>query len=81
MVFHRFSLHRLIQVNLFQKLLVFGTRRAEVQNSIIMKITANENDTNDILQTFPSLLYWFLDLMIINFENTASHKYVVQKVK
>jgi len=31
---------------------VFGTRKAEVLNSLIMKITANENDTNDILQTF-----------------------------
>jgi len=30
----------------------FGTRKAEVLNSLIMKITANENDTNDILQTF-----------------------------
>jgi len=30
----------------------FGTRNAEVLSSLIMKITANENDTNDILQTF-----------------------------
>jgi len=30
----------------------FGTRKAEVLNSLKMKITANENDTNDILQTF-----------------------------
>jgi len=29
----------------------FGTRKAEVLNSLIMKITAKENDTNDILQT------------------------------
>jgi len=28
----------------------FGTRKAEVLNSLIMKITANENDTNDILR-------------------------------
>ena len=27
-------------------------KKAEVPNSLIMKITANENDTNDILQTF-----------------------------
>jgi len=30
----------------------FGTRKAEVLNSLVMKITANVNDTNDILQTF-----------------------------
>jgi len=30
----------------------FGTRKAKVVNSLIMKITTNENDTNDILQTF-----------------------------
>jgi len=30
----------------------FGTRKAEVLYSLIMKITASENDTNDILQTF-----------------------------
>ena len=35
--------------------LILGTRKAEVLNSLIMKITANENDTNDILQTFPEL--------------------------
>jgi len=29
-----------------------STRKAEVLNSLIMKITAKENDTNDILQTF-----------------------------
>jgi len=29
-----------------------GTRKSEVLNSLIMKITANENDINDILQTF-----------------------------
>jgi len=29
----------------------FGTRKAEVLNSLIMKITAKENDTHDILQT------------------------------
>jgi len=28
------------------------TRKAEVLNSLIMKITVNENDINDILQTF-----------------------------
>jgi len=30
----------------------FCTRKAEVLNSLTMKITANENDINDILQTF-----------------------------
>jgi len=30
----------------------FGTGKAKVLNSLIMKITANENDVNDILQTF-----------------------------
>jgi len=30
----------------------FGTRKAEVLKSLIMKITAKENDINDILQTF-----------------------------
>jgi len=29
-----------------------STRKAEVLNSLIMKITASENDTNDMLQTF-----------------------------
>jgi len=29
-----------------------GTRKAEVLNYLIMKIMANENDINDILQTF-----------------------------
>jgi len=28
-----------------------GTRKAQVLNSLIMKITVNENDINDILQT------------------------------
>jgi len=32
--------------------LFLGTRKAEVLKSLIMKITANENDINDILQTF-----------------------------
>jgi len=32
--------------------LIFDTRKAEVLNSLVMKSTANENDTNDILQTF-----------------------------
>jgi len=35
-----------------QKDRTFSTRKAEVLNSLIMKITANENDINDILQTF-----------------------------
>jgi len=30
----------------------FGTRKAEVLNSLIMNITTKANDTNDILQTF-----------------------------
>jgi len=30
----------------------FGTRKVEVLNSLIMNITAKDNDTNDILQTF-----------------------------
>jgi len=30
----------------------FGTRKAEVLNSIVMKSTANENDINGLLQTF-----------------------------
>jgi len=29
-----------------------GTRKAEVLNSLMMKITANENNINDTLQTF-----------------------------
>jgi len=29
-----------------------GTRKAEVLKSLIMKTTANENDINNILQTF-----------------------------
>jgi len=29
-----------------------GTQKAEVLNSLIMKIMVSENDTNDILQTF-----------------------------
>jgi len=33
-------------------LIIFGTRKAKVLNSFIMKITANENDINDILQMF-----------------------------
>jgi len=33
----------------------------------------------DILNIFHK--DWFLDLMIITFENAASHKYVVQKAK
>jgi len=32
---------------------MFGTRKVEVPNSLIMKITANENDINDSLQTSP----------------------------
>jgi len=32
--------------------LIFGTRKAEAISSLVMKITANENDRNDILQTF-----------------------------
>jgi len=31
---------------------VFGTRKTEVLNSLIMNITAEANDINDILQTF-----------------------------
>jgi len=34
----------------------FGTRKAEVLNSLIMNIMAKANDTNDILQTFRYLL-------------------------
>jgi len=30
----------------------FGTRKAEVLKSLVMKNTAKEKDTNDILQTF-----------------------------
>jgi len=30
----------------------FGRRKVEVLNSLILKIMAKENDTNDILQTF-----------------------------
>jgi len=30
----------------------FGTRKAEVLNSLIINITAKANDTTDILQTF-----------------------------
>jgi len=30
----------------------FVTRKAEVLNSLIIEITANESDVNDILQTF-----------------------------
>jgi len=45
--------------NLLMKIVTFakfGTRKSEVLNSLIMKITANENDTNDILQTLRELL-------------------------
>jgi len=31
---------------------VFGTRKAEVLNSLIINTTAKANDTTDILQTF-----------------------------
>jgi len=34
----------------------FGTRKAEVLNSLIMNIMAKANDTNDKLQTFRQLL-------------------------
>jgi len=30
----------------------FGTREVEVLNSLMMKVTAKKNDTNDILKTF-----------------------------
>jgi len=33
-------------------LFTFGIRKAEALNSLIMKITANENDINDKLQMF-----------------------------
>jgi len=36
----------------FYLISIRGTRKAEVLNSLIMKTTANENDINDILQTF-----------------------------
>jgi len=36
----------------FRSTLDFGARKAEVLNSLIMNITTNENDTNDILQMF-----------------------------
>jgi len=35
-----------------KKFNIFGTRKAEVLNSLIMNITAKANDTNDMLQTF-----------------------------
>jgi len=45
---------KLLQIILrvFISMFNYGTRKAEVLKSLIMKITANENDTNDILQTF-----------------------------
>jgi len=36
----------------FHTFLDSGTRKAKVPNSLITKIRAKENDTNDILQTF-----------------------------
>jgi len=40
---------------LFTKQIIrIGTRKAEVLNSLIMKLTVNENDTNNILQTVRS---------------------------
>jgi len=35
---------------------MFGTRKTEVLNSLIINITAKANDTTDILQTFRQLL-------------------------
>jgi len=43
-------------VMVYKQIKAFRTRKAEVLNSRVMKITANENDINDILQTFLELL-------------------------
>jgi len=42
------SLQHFIKIGLFY----FGTRKAEVLNSLIINTTAKANDTTDILQTF-----------------------------
>jgi len=44
--------YQLFKVLFFPKPPNFGTRKAEVLNSLIMNITAKANVTNDILQTF-----------------------------
>ena len=54
--------------------LKFGTRKAEVLNSLIMKLTANENDTNGILQTFRSLLLSSSVHCILNILNFNSYR-------
>jgi len=41
-----------LEIIQFETKSIFGIRKAEVLNRLITKITANENDTNGILQTF-----------------------------
>jgi len=44
--------HKEFYITVFVYLCKLGARKAEVLNSLIMKIMAKENNTNDILQMF-----------------------------
>jgi len=43
----------------------FGTRKAEVLNSLVMKITANKNDTNDVCIVFTGRDFHYKYLVVI----------------
>ena len=50
--FRRFDAGQVIVSSDFTTFSPFGTRKAEVLNSLIINTTAKANDTTDILQTF-----------------------------